>query len=303
MDTVPSFQQFFGPVLETMSKATTTLTRQQICDSAANLLKLSPKARKEIIRSGLPRYISNAGWACTYLKQAGCLETPKRSAWQITERGCNLLKEYGYKINLDTLSQFSEFNEFVNKKGTRSGNEKADIEIAQMRYTPDELLENIVEENIVAIKSDLLERLRHIDPYEFERICIDVLLAMGYGGSRNEFAEVTKKSGDKGIDGIIKQDELGLKKVYIQAKRWNSRVTEKIVRDFLGALVAENVNDGVIITTDEFDARAVELASKRNIILIDGKRFVELMVKYKVGVETKRTVMLLKVDEDYFDLG
>jgi len=303
MDTVPNFQQFFGPVLETMSKATTTLTRQQIGDSTANLLKLSPKARTESIRSGLPRYVSNAGWACTYLKQAGCLETPKKSEWQITTRGRNLFKKYGYKINTVTLSQFSEFNEFINRKGTRSSNEKAGIENLKARYTPDELLENIVEENIVAIKSDLLERLRHVDPYEFERICIDVLLAMGYGGSRSEFAGVTKKSGDKGIDGIIKQDELGLKKVYIQAKRWSNRVTEKIIRDFLGALVAENVTDGVIITTDEFDTGAIELASKRNIILIDGKRFVELMAKYKVGVETKRTVILLKVDEDYFDLG
>jgi len=125
---------------------------------------------------------------------------------------------------------------------------------------------------------------------------------MGYGGSKKEFAEVTKKSGDKGIDGIIKQDELGLKRVYIQAKRWNNRVTEKTVRDFLGALVAEKLGDGVIITTDEFDANASALASNHSIVLIDGKRLVELMVKYRVGVEVKRAESLLRVDEDYFEL-
>ena len=195
---------------------------------------------------------SNAGWACTYLKQAGCLETPKRSAWQITNRGRDLLKQNGWTITKETLQQFPEFNEFVNRKGNRTRQDQVTASVPQTNLSPDELLDSIIEENTVSIQNELLSRLRVIDPYEFERICVDVLLAMGYGGSRKEFAEVTKKSGDKGIDGIIKQDELGIKKVYIQAKRWNSRVTERTVRDFLGALAAENVADGVIITTDEF---------------------------------------------------
>jgi len=162
------------------------------------------------------------------------------------------LKQNGWTITKETLQQFPEFNEFVNRKGNRTRQDQVTASVPQTNLSPDELLDSIIEENTVSIQNELLSRLRVIDPYEFERICVDVLLAMGYGGSRKEFAEVTKKSGDKGIDGIIKQDELGIKKVYIQAKRWNSRVTERTVRDFLGALAAENVADGVIITTDEF---------------------------------------------------
>ncbi|MDR1421546.1 MAG: restriction endonuclease [Coriobacteriales bacterium] len=304
MDKTPNYQVFIGPVLKTAIDANTPLSRRQLCEGAATILSLTQEARKEQISSGTPRYISNAGWAATYLKEAGCLETPRRSTWQVTPRGRELYRECGDSINTETLARFPEFEEFRTRKGTRSRrNEAAELENMTLeKLSPDELLGIVIDENRRSIQNDLLLRLRKYNPYEFEHVCIDLLLAMGYGGGDEEFAELTKKSRDKGIDGIIKQDKLGLSKVYIQAKRWNNHVTEKTVRDFLGALAAEKVSNGVIITTDEFDDKAKLLAANHNIALIDGHRLVELMVKFRVGIEAKRTVEILRIDEDYFEM-
>jgi|GEM_PF-4639844 len=156
MDTVPGFQQFFGPVLEALKDEISPLTRQQVIEKAAGILRLSEAAREEMISSGLPRYVSNAGWACTYLKQAGCLNLPKRNTWEITERGRKLFEQNGYAIDLNTLALFPEYNEFMSRKGTRKGSAQPVASNNISDYTPDELLDNIVDDNLAGVASGVI---------------------------------------------------------------------------------------------------------------------------------------------------
>jgi restriction system protein len=203
---------------------------------------------------------------------------------------------------------FDEFKAFKERKGTRSGSgsgsTRTAIDLSDAGST-DELVDAALESNTATVKADLAAKLTSYDPYVFEKLCVDLLLAMGYGGSRKEFAEVTRKSGDGGIDGIVKQDALGLRNIYIQAKRWASAVTDKVVQDFLGALAANKVQDGVIVTTGQFTEKAKRLAESAtaNLSLIDGERIVELMIRYHVGVEVARTIEIVKVNEEYFEEG
>jgi len=301
LNEVPNFQKFMRPTLEAVRDGELH-HRHEITDKVAEILKLSDEAKN--IRTKSEKFFAykdRAVWARLYLTQAGVLERPARGYFRIAERGKELLVK-NEDINTETLRQYSEFLAFEARKGTRRsnqiGNETESIADASL----EELIDNAERLNMAEIKSDLLDKLKKIDPYYFEQVCIDILLAMNYGGGREELAEVTKKSGDGGIDGIIKQDPLGLNKVYVQAKRWENDIQEKQIRDFIGALVHNNAEQGVFITTSSFADKALDAAEnhKVKIALIDGERLVSLMIKYKIGVETKRTIELFKVNEDYF---
>ncbi|MDR1828223.1 MAG: restriction endonuclease [Methylobacteriaceae bacterium] len=303
---VPAYQQFYMPVLEAM-KDGGIYNRLQVAEKAADIMGLAESDKAERIPSGGDTtYMNRAGWAMSYLKQAGALVSQKRSQWKITERGLELLKKYPSGFSNEQLQQFREFVSFTERRRTRSGQSLEsghDLTDLTEAGSVDELIDAAVENNLANISADLVNKLKDYNPYAFEELCVDLLLAMGYGGSRREFAAVTKKSGDGGIDGLVKQDALGLRNIYIQAKRWSGAVTEKVVRDFLGALAADKVADGVIITTGQFIDGAKKLAesANANISLIDGNRIVELMIKYHVGVEVARTVEIVKVNEDYFE--
>jgi restriction system protein len=304
---VPNYKEFYVPVLKFMSNGD-IYNRHQVAEGIASLFGLTEDDTQERISSGEFTYINRIGWAMTYLKQAGALDSPKRSHWRITDRGRTLLANNSNGFNNKILADFPEFQAFKSRKGTRSGYNSATNQITldlTEAASTDDLIDAAVESNLTTVKSDLVAKLLTYNPYAFEGICVDLLLAMGYGGSRKEFAEVTKKSGDGGIDGLVKQDTLGLRNIYIQAKRWSGAVSEKVVKDFLGALAADKVTDGVIITTGEFTDGAMKLAdtATANISLIDGERLVELMIKYHVGVEVARTIEIVKVNEDYFEDG
>jgi restriction system protein len=295
---VPDYQHFMRPVLDAISDGG-VYSMREIAEKSAALLGLSGEQKAECTKSGIPLYIDRAGWARTYLRFAGAIETPKRGEWKITELGRKLLKE-NREINTKTLEQFESFIAFKRKRKSAQEYQNDSLPIDQ---TPDEQIEGAIDENYASVKAELLNELRKIDPYRFEKLCADLMLKLGYGGSKEEFAEITKRSGDGGIDGVIRQDALGFGKIYIQAKRWQSDIQEKEIRDFLGALEAVHADNAVFITTSRFSQKAKETASKSRhyrIALINGELLADLMIRHRLGVQIKQTIELLKIDQDYF---
>ncbi|MCL2819537.1 MAG: restriction endonuclease [Oscillospiraceae bacterium] len=296
------FYEFFNPVLEVM-KDEKTYSRADVSDKVADMLKLTHEQRSVKIKSGKHTYIDRTQWAMTYLKQAGALSIESRNQWKITKRGLDLLKSEK-TITPKTLKQFPEFLEFTQRTGMRKTDAQTDVSIDSL--TPEEMIDEALAKLDGKVLQELKDLLASVDPYHFEKICKDLLVAMGYGGSSEELnlSYVTKKSGDGGIDAIIKQDPLGINTIYVQAKRYQGEVREKDIRDFLGALAQKATQNGVFITTGRFSVdalRAIEIANNMNIIPIDGNQLVKLMAQHGVGVEEQKIYKTQKVDIQYFE--
>jgi len=244
---------------------------------------------------------NRVGWAITYLNKAGLLDKPKRGYFQITTRGLNFLKSNPSVINNKMLSEFSEFTEFVGRRSEASPSASQSQLISES--TPEELIDSAIDELHEALASEIADQLAAVDPGRFEQIVVDLLVAMGYGGSRTDAAQVIGKPGDGGIDGTIKEDRLGLDVIYIQAKRWQGTVGRKEVQSFAGSLEGVRASKGIFITTSGYSAEAlryVKLIGKR-IILIDGRELAKLMIAHSVGVTPIRTLIISKLDGDYFE--
>jgi restriction system protein len=275
----------------------------------AQELNLTEEDRREMLPTGTQSTLSNrVGWAATYMKKAGLLQPTRRGYYQITDRGRELLAKQPKTINVKLLDKYPEFLEFKKLKGTRLRNgEKipetksiADISIA----TPSEALESAYENLRDELAEELLEKLKGISPTFFECVVVELLVEMGYGGSRSDAGRAIGKSGDGGIDGIIKEDKLGLDVVYIQAKRWgNTPVGRPDVMQFAGALQAQRANKGIFMTTSRFTEEARNYVSQigSKIVLIDGEQLTSLMIENDVGVSTVSLYPVKKIDIDYFD--
>jgi restriction system protein len=251
-------------------------------------------------------FVNRVGWASTYMKKAGLLEATRRGFYRITSRGQELLKKQPKIINVKLLKQYPEFLEFQQLKGTRSG-EKISVSGAALDVstaTPSEALETAYENLRDELIDELLTKLKKSSALFFEKVVVELLVKMGYGGSRADAGKAIGKSGDGGIDGIIKEDRLGLDVVYIQAKRWDSNsVGRPDVMQFAGALQAQKANKGIFITTSRFteDARIYVSQIGSKIVLIDGEQLTNLMVEHDVGVSTVSLYPVKKIDTDYFD--
>lgn len=302
--TVPNYQDFMLPTLKLIADNCEHKSRD-IVEQSANMLGLSEEDKQEKLPSQTQAtYYNRAMWARTYLKKACLLEYPKRGAIKITQRGLDLLKTNPDKITKNSLLQYDEFRDFQNNVNTEQ-NGTSISEFVEEQKTPDEL---IAEARIVLtshLEADLLSKIADNTPVFFEELVAKLLLAMGYGGSEKDILQNRGKSGDEGIDGIIKQDVLGLDKIYIQAKRWFGMVSRPEVQKFVGAVHGKNANRGVFITTSCFSNEAKEYAKNinSNIILIDGKQLAKLMIEYNVGVQVKDTIQIKKIDEDFFIEG
>lgn len=268
--------------------------------------KLSEDERAQLLPSKTQTVIfSRVGWARTYLKKAGLLEDAGRAVLKITERGREVLAENPEKITTKYLKKFDEFNEFFNKhnpkKSTDSSSQNENL--AESESTPDDLLDEGFAKLTETLADDLLMAVLKCSPSFFENLVVDLLVHMGYGGNFEEAAEVVGKSGDEGIDGIIKEDRLGLDSIYVQAKRWKGQVGRPEIQKFAGALLGKKASKGVFITTSSFSKEAEDYASgiSQKIVLIDGAKLASLMIEYNVGVSTKRTLEIKKIDSDYFD--
>jgi len=304
---VPDYQSVMLPLLRFAAQKGTEISTSEAVEALAKELGLSEDDLKEMLPSGIQStFVNRVGWASTYMKKAGLLEATRRGFYQITDRGKDLLKKQPKAINVKLLKQYPEFLEFQQLKGTRSGDKvtesKGTTDISTA--TPSEALEAAYENLRDELADELLTRLKKISPAFFERIVVELLVKMGYGGSRADAGKAIGRSGDGGIDGIIKEDKLGLDVVYVQAKRWdNNPVGRPDVMQFAGALQAQRASKGIFITTSRFtdDARSYVSQIGSKIVLIDGEQLTSLMIEHDVGVSTVSVYPVKKVDSDYFE--
>lgn len=306
---VPDFQTLLLPVLQFAGEIKHEFSTSDACAAIAKRLNLTDEDLRETIPSGMESTLANRiSWATTYMKKALLLESTRRGFCQITARGIEILDSSPKRIDIKFLSQFQEFRDFQNLKGTRRGEKEngKQGEVNNTLETPLEALENASDNLRSALADELLGKLKKVSPAYFERVVVDLLVKMGYGGSRADAGKAIGKSGDGGIDGIIKEDRLGLDVVYIQAKRWdNNPVGRPDVMQFAGALQAQKASKGIFITTSRFteDARSYVSKIGSKIVLIDGNELTELMIDHEVGVTIVTNYPVKKIDTDYFDEG
>ncbi len=266
-----------------------------------NHFGLTEEERNEILPSGgQKRFDNRIGWARTHLKKAGLIVNPQSGIYQVTPRGKEVLDAKPAKIDLHLLDQFEEHLEFRKRKPTVSDINPPENE--QAYETPKELLEKAYQTLRNSVAEELLEKTRQASPSFFEKLVVQLLLKMGYGGSRQDAGQAIGRSGDEGVDGIIKEDKLGLDVIYIQAKRWQGTVGRPDVQAFAGSLEGHRARKGVFITTSQFSAEAKDYVSRieKKIVLIDGQQLSELMIDYDLGVTTEDTYIVRRVDFDYF---
>jgi len=297
---IPDYQTIMLPLLKLLFDGQEHSLRDSI-EQLASEFQLTEEERKELLPSGRQSTFDNrVGWARTYLKKARLIESTRRGYFCITERGKKVVRDKPVKIDVRSLEQFDEFNEFRNLRHEKSETtQEWDEGIAQ---TPEELLESAH----LKVRQDLLAELRqtikNCSPRFFEYLVIDVLVKLGYGGSRKDAGKAIGRSGDDGIDGIIKEDRLGLDTIYVQAKRWDNSVGRPEVQKFAGALQGHRAKKGIFITTSTFTKEAEEYVSRidNKIVLIDGDTLGQLMIDNDIGVNRIASYEVKKVDTDYF---
>lgn len=298
---IPDYQSVMLPLLKKLSDNKEHNFRDLIEELAIDF-KLTDDERKELLQSGVqPIFHNRVGWAKAYLKKALLIEAPKRAVSKITQRGLNVLKEKPEKINVAYLKRFPEFLEFQNLKHT--GTETEEI-IETITETPEEQLETAYLRLRKSLAQDLINKVIELPPSFFERLVVDLLVKMGYGGSIKDAGKAIGKSGDEGIDGTIKEDKLGLDIIYIQAKRWQPKnvVGRPEIHKFVGALAGQGAKKGIFITTSNFTKEAIDYSPKNEtkIVLINGEQLAQLMIDYGIGVSTVNTYELKRIDGDYF---
>ncbi|MGA2192269.1 MAG: restriction endonuclease [Nitrospirota bacterium] len=299
---IPDYQSLMLPLLKLAGDKKEHSFNDAV-DTFATQFKLTEEERKTLLPSGrYPTFDSRVGWAKTYLTKAKLLEITRKGYFQITDRGIDALKKKPVKIDVQFLKQYKEFLEFQNITKINEPGKKVNEKSAQQ--TPEEILESA----FIGIKNklaqDLLEKIKICSPKYFEQIVLDLLIALGYGGTKKDAAQVVGKSGDEGIDGIIKEDKLGLDIIYVQAKRWNgnTKISRETIQSFVGSLEGKHANKGIFITTAEFAPTARDYVSKiqKKIILIDGNELSQLMIDYNVGVSKVTLYEIKQIDSDYF---
>jgi len=297
------------PVLKALGSEPQSI--EAIRDTIAREYQLSDADRSELLPSGRQgRFNNRVAWALGYLKQALLLTKPRRGFYQASERGRDVLARQPGRIDIAYLMQFPEFQEFRSRSRS-TVDERADViptdakEELKATLTPDEQVREGYRTLRTNLATELLSRIQAASPAFFETLVVDLLVAMGYGGSQEDAASVVGRSGDEGIDGIIKEDKLGLDNIYLQAKRWKESRTvgRPDVQQFAGALQGQRARKGVFITTSTFSRDAVQYAKslQTTIVLVDGTQLAQLLLDHRVGVSVQETIHLLKIDEDYFE--
>ncbi|HEU0015624.1 MAG TPA: restriction endonuclease [Longimicrobium sp.] len=268
----------------------------------ADHFRLTDAERKELLTSGQQTFDNRVGWATTYLKKAGLLFATRRSHFRITARGKDVLRSAPARIDLKLLERYPEFIEFKNtRRSTPERPESRLVSVAD-EGTPEDAIEGAYQRLRGSLAADLIQQIMSCSPAFFERLVVDLLVKMGYGGSRRDAGQAIGKSGDGGIDGIIKEDRLGLDVIYIQAKRWEGTVGRPEIQKFVGALQGLRARKGIFITTSAFSSDAVQYASmiESKVVLIDGQTLASFMIDHGVGVSPVASYEIKRVDTDYF---
>jgi len=298
---IPDFQSLMLPFLE-MANDKKEYSSNDFLEPLAVKFNLTENEKAEMLASGSQRIFHNrVHWAKAYLKMAGLIENTRRGFFKITDRGLKTLEESPSKITIKYLRQFPDFQTVKEPKINTSSIEDTTDEV--INKTPQEQIEQAFQTIDNALGQDLLQKIKSCSWQFFEKLVIDLLLKMGYGGSKSEAAELIGKTGDEGIDGIIKEDRLGLDVIYIQAKKWDSTtIGRPEIQKFVGALAGQGAKKGVFITTSKFSPDATTYLPKNEtkVILIDGQKLVQLMIEFELGVSTKELYKLKITDDDYF---
>ena len=299
---VPKFYDFFPEVIRCLGDEKTH-TSKELYEYCATAFKLSEKDKAEKTSSGQSRFLNRVQWARTYLSKAGLIESPKRAHFRLTKDGKTALKTGPDCVTLEYLRQFKSFNNF--KNNTDSENTGAKIIHEIQDESPQEQIENAILQLDETLADDLLTEIKRMNPFKFEDLVVKLLIAIGYGTLQENKNAVTKKSGDEGIDGIVRGDKFGFDSIYIQAKRWKeSTVGRPAIQQFLGAAVGQGATKGIFITTSKFSKEAYNFAAIQQnckIVLIDGQQLAKLMIDYDLGVSTIATYKIKRIDSDFFN--
>lgn len=301
---IPDFQSVMLPLMQYASDEKEHTLRETI-EFLSNKFGLNEEERAELLPSGSQVIFDNrVGWAKTHLSKAGLLSSPRRSFFVITDRGHEVLNKKPTLINMALLRQFPEYVEFTKstkKKDLIIKKDKSEDLFSQ--NTPEEILEYSYQELRNTLAVDVLERIKAISSSAFERLVVELLVKMGYGGSIKDAGQATRKGKDEGIDGIIKEDKLGLDIIYVQAKKWEGVVGRPEIQKFVGALAGQGAKKGIFITTSYFSNDALEYIPRNEtkIVLIDGKSLAQLMIDYNLGVTPSKIFEVKKIDSDYFE--
>ena len=306
---VPDYQTLMRPVLARTAGGEQTAA--SIRDGIISEFDLTPEDLEERLPSGRDTTLRNrVGWAITYLYRAGLLERPRRSVYRITPRGESVLADHPDRVDNAVLDTFQEFQDFRSRDKASVSSSRAthptpeQVALKLDVATPEERAAAAYRELRSALASELLDRVMEQSPDFFEQVVLDVLQAMGYGGSRADAADKLGRTGDQGIDGVIREDKLGLDLIYIQAKRWANTVGRPDIQRFVGALHGQRAAKGVFITTSSFSREAVDYADNvtPRVILVDGPELAVLMMDHDVGVSVATRYEIKRIDLDYFDV-
>jgi len=301
---IPDYQTLMLPLLKQVADKQEHKYRDLI-EKLAIEFNVTDEERKELLASGTQAIFDNrVGWAKTYLKKAGLLDSPKRATFVITDTGLATLAKNPDRIDARYLKQFPSFIEFQNASRNDSDTEEEVSTQEPNDRTPEENLDKAYQGIRKSLASELLNKVVELSPTFFERLVVELLVKMGYGGSIKDAGKAIGKSGDEGIDGTIKEDKLGLDIIYIQAKRWKpgNVVGRPELHKFVGALAGQGAKKGIFITTSNFTKEALDYTPKNEtkIVLIDGEQLTQLMIDYNLGCTTQQIYELKKIDSDYF---
>lgn len=299
--TIPDYPKITLPLLHCLNDGQEH-SMSDLVQSISTAFILTLEEREQMLASGRSTVIySRVAWAVTYLRQAGLIESPKRGVYRLSATGAELLRHPPDRIDDKYLARYPSFQAFLAR--SKSGLKSKPLAISNETQTPEESMEatsGLLREQVL---EDLLDKVKSCSPAFFERLVVDLLIAMGYGGSRSDAGKSVGRSGDEGIDGVINEDKLGLDVVYIQAKRWEGVVGRPIVQGFAGSLEGARARKGVFITTSSFSREAREYVGRieKSIVLVDGRRLAELMLDNGVGITVAHTFDVHRLDLDYFE--
>lgn len=303
---IPKFDDFFLPCLKCLSDGK-TYTQELLRAYVIEYFHLSEEDVNALVRSGKKTMVADrVQWTTSYFTQAGLIDTLKRGNYIINDLGRQFLSEHKDGFDKVDLMQIPSFARFV---AGRSNEQKVMVQPSIVvddkdeESTPTDVIDNAFRQIDSALAEDLLRVIQEIKPAFFEKLVVELLVKMGYGGSFEDAAKVTQYSHDEGIDGVIKQDKLGLDSVYIQAKRWNAAIGRKEIQAFVGAIEMKHASKGVFITTSYFTEPARKCANdvKSSIVLIDGEQLCRYMIEYNLGVSVRQTYEVKQIDRDYFE--
>jgi restriction system protein len=305
---VPDYQSIMLPLLRRIADSPTPVGIVDLVPKLASDMNLTPEDLAERLPSGrFGKFYNRMHWAKLYMSRAGLIDSPQRGRFQITDRGRKVLSASPTRIDNDALSKFPEFQAW-RKLSHVEGDEEGPTQPATQGgspETPEERIYTAQRDLEASLKAELLDRIHEMRAADFEGLIIQLLVAMGYGQGREEMAAALGGTGDGGMDGVVNQDPLGLDRVYVQAKRWKdgNSVGPKEIRDFIGALNIHRANKGVFVTASTFtsDAEKSAQGSTIHVVLIDGLRLADLMVKHGVGVVVRDTIRIKAIDEGYFE--